>query len=332
MALSADELAAAIPGATAEVTLEGFGPRYDGKVRDLYSWGDDLILITTDRISAFDSILGLVPYRGQVLNQLSAFWFERVSDIVATHIVSQPDPNVTVARRCETLPIEVVVRGYLTGVTDTALWRRYELGERTIYGIDFPDGMEKNAKLDTAIITPTTKAEAGAHDERITSAEVVELGLLDAERWEEVQRVALALFARGTEVAAEAGLVLVDTKYEFGVDADGTLVLIDEIHTPDSSRYWVAATLEERLAAGEEPENSDKEVLRLDYKALGYTGEGEPPALPDELAVRVAQRYIGVFEALTGTTFVPGSQPAAPRIVAAMAQWADANPLREDTP
>jgi len=322
--IDTSHLTLALPEALAEVDLGFLGARTRGKVRDIYPLGSDrLVLVTTDRISAFDRVLGLVPYRGQVLNQLSAFWFDQVADIVATHLISQPDPNVTIAHRAETLPIEVVVRGYLTGVTDTAIWRRYELGERTIYGLSFPDGMTKNQALPEAIITPTTKGEAGAHDERITSEEVVSQGLLDAARWEEVQRVALALFARGAEVAASAGLVLVDTKYEFGVDPEGNLVLIDEIHTPDSSRYWVASSLEERLAVGEEPENADKEVLRLDYAAMGYTGDGEPPPLPDELAVRVAQRYISVFEALTGTEFVPGEYPADARIDKAMQDWVD---------
>ncbi len=322
--------------ALAEVDLSFLGERRRGKVRDMYEVsgddGDQLVLVTTDRISAFDSVLGLVPYRGQVLNQLSGFWFDQVKDLVATHLIDQPDPNVTIARRAETLPIEVVVRGYLTGVTDTAIWRRYEMGEREIYGLTFPDGMTKNQSLPEPIITPTTKGEVGQHDERITGTEVTELGLLTSERWEEVQRVSLALFARGTEVAARAGLVLVDTKYEFGVDGDGTLMLIDEVHTPDSSRYWIAATLDERRAAGLEPENADKEVLRLDYAAMGYSGEGEPPPLPDELAERVAQRYIGVYEALTGRPFEPGAYPASPRIAKAMSDWFDGRSAQSASP
>lgn len=319
--------------ALAEVDLSFLGERRRGKVRDIYEvssarggadgGAEQLVLVTTDRISAFDRVLGLVPYRGQVLNQLSRFWFDNVSDLVRTHLIEQPDPNVTIARRAQTLPIEVVVRGYLTGVTDTAIWRRYEMGEREIYGLTFPDGMVKNQALAEPIITPTTKGEAGEHDERITGAEVTEMGLLTPQRWAEVSQVALALFARGTEIAAKAGLVLVDTKYEFGVDTDGTLMLIDEIHTPDSSRYWVKESLQERLDAGLEPENADKEVLRLDYAAMGYTGDGEPPPLPDELAERVATRYIDVFEALTGQRFVPGEQPAGPRIEKAMRDWFD---------
>ena len=239
--LTEAKLAVAASHALAEVDLEFLGPRIRGKVRDIYepeatgSANPDaeprLVLVTTDRISAFDRVLGLVPYRGQVLNQLSAFWFDLLADIVDSHLIAAPDPNVTVARKCQALSIEVVVRGYLTGVTDTSVWRQYEAGHRQIYGLGFPDGMEKNQALPEPIITPTTKAAAGEHDVPVTSDQVVDDGHLSRSRWDEVRSVALALFARGSEVAREAGLILVDTKYEFGVDADGTLVLIDEVHT-----------------------------------------------------------------------------------------------------
>lgn len=326
-----DRLAAAAPQALAEVDLDFLGKRIRGKVRDIYEpdiagAAASLVLVTTDRISAFDRVLGLVPFRGQVLNQLSAFWFGQVADIVDSHLLETPDPNVTVARKCEPLTIEVVVRGYLTGVTDTSVWRQYEAGQREIYGLPFPDGMVKNQALPEPIITPTTKAAAGEHDVPVTSDQVVDEGHLDRLRWDEVRNVALALFARGSEIAREAGLVLVDTKYEFGLDDDGTLVLIDEVHTPDSSRYWVESTLDTRRAGGLEPENADKEVLRLEYAELGYTGHGDPPDLPTPLALKVAGRYLSVFERLTGTSFVPGEYPAAPRIEAAMRQWWDDRP------
>ncbi|MFW6135350.1 MAG: phosphoribosylaminoimidazolesuccinocarboxamide synthase [Chloroflexota bacterium] len=290
--------------------------RARGKVRDLFALpGDRWLIVTTDRLSAFDRILTLVPFKGQVLNQLSAFWFQRTSDIVDNHLLEVADPSVSLVRGCEPLPVEVVVRGYITGVTKTALWYRYSLGERQIYGYDFPDGMEKNQPLPAPIITPTTKGRAGEHDERITCAEVVERGLLDAETWERVQAAALAIFERGQEIAQRGGLILVDTKYEFGRAPDGTLTLIDEVHTPDSSRFWVRESYEERRAEGLEPENYDKEFLRLWYAERGYRGDGEPPAATDELIVRVSRRYVTLYEKLTGQTFEPRVYPAEPQIV-----------------
>ena len=314
-------LTQALPLALDQVDLPGLGPKRQGKVRDIYARGDNLILVTTDRLSAFDRILGLVPYKGQVLNQLAAYWFGQTADIVANHLVDLPDPNVAVARACTTLPVEVVVRGYITGVTSTALWYRYSQGERHIYGLDFPDGLRKNDALPEPIITPTTKASDGGHDERITSAEVVSHGLVDAKRWAEVCEAAVAIFKRGQEIAQRAGLILVDTKYEFGVDKQGNLVLIDEVHTPDSSRFWRGESYAARHAAGEEPENFDKEFIRLYYAAHGYRGEGDPFPLPPDLAVQAAARYITTYEAISGSTFAPGELPAAPRIAANMAAW-----------
>ena len=211
--------------------VAGLGPLTVGKVRDIVDLGDTLALIATDRISAFDYVLGTVPYRGQVLNELAAWWFEQIADLVPSHVVSVPDANVTIGKKCNTLPVEVVVRGRLSGSTSTALWTQYDAGARTIYGLDFPDGMQKNDPLPEAIITPTTKAEQGGHDEPITELEIVEHGIVDAELWDQTRTVALAIFERGQQIAAEAGLVLVDTKYEFGLDADGVattcLSLID---------------------------------------------------------------------------------------------------------
>ena len=320
-------LRSALPYALSGVDLDFLGVKQQGKVRDIYHHGDQLILVTTDRLSAFDRVLGLVPYKGQVLNQLSAFWFDATEDIVANHLDELPDPNVAVVRACTPLPVEVVVRGYISGVTQTSLWYRYSQGERTIYGIDFPDGLQKNDPLPKPIITPTTKARDGGHDERITPAEIVERGLVDAARWEEVADAAVRLFARGAALARERGLLLVDTKYEFGIDAAGRLTLIDEVHTPDSSRFWLADSYEERHAAGEEPENFDKEFIRLYYAAQGYRGDGEPFALPDELAIQAAARYIRTFEMLTGRRFLPGDLPAAPRIYRTMQNWAAIHPV-----
>jgi len=298
--------------------LADLGPLIRGKVRDIVDLGDRLALVATDRISAFDRVLGTVPYRGQVLNQLAAWWFERIADIVPSHVLSVPDPNVTIGHKCDTLPVEVVVRGRLSGSTSTALWTKYAAGSREIYGLSFPDGMKKNDPLPTPIITPTTKAQEGGHDEPITELAVVEQGLVPAERWDEVRSAALAIFARGVAIAAEAGLVLVDTKYEFGVDAEGRLTIIDEVHTPDSSRYWRASTVEERLGEGREPENLDKEVVRLVYAERGYRGDGDPPPLDRELAVIAAGVYQETFAALTGEPLAPGEYPAAPRVATAI--------------
>lgn len=304
-----------IPLALEGIEVEWPYERVRGKVRDLFSLPPDRwLMVTTDRLSAFDRILTLVPFKGQVLNQLSAYWFQQTQDIISNHLLDVPDPNVSLVRACDALPVEVVVRGYITGVTKTALWYRYSLGERRIYGYDFPDGMEKNQKLPNPIITPTTKGRGGEHDERITCTEVVERGLLDDETWDQVQAAALHVFERGQEIAQQGGLILVDTKYEFGRAPDGTLMIIDEVHTPDSSRFWVADSYEERTAEGLEPESFDKEFLRLWYAERGYRGEGEPPSATEDLVVQVSQRYVALYEKLTGQTFEPGLYPAEPRI------------------
>lgn len=309
--LTHEELLEAVPGALQTVDLPaGWGLKHAGKVRDNYDLDGTRVLITTDRVSAFDRVLGLIPFKGQVLNQLSVWWFEQTRDIVENHVVAVPDPNVTVARAAEPLPVEVVVRGYITGVTKTSLWTLYAEGERTPYGIALPDGLRKNDPLPAPIITPTTKAAEGAHDEQLTRDQILTRGLVPAPLWEEVEMAALGLFARGQAVAREAGLILVDTKYEFGL-VDGRLVLIDEIHTPDSSRYWTLASYE----PGREPENFDKEYLRRWFAEQGYRGEGEPAAMPADFIARVAARYIAAYERLTGNTFVPGEQPAGERIV-----------------
>lgn len=299
--------------------------RRDGKVRVSYALPPDEVggrrlFVTTDRLSAFDRVIAGVPYKGQVLNQLAAWWFAQTSDIVPNHVLSVPDPNVLIARDASPLPVEVVVRGYITGVTSTSLWQQYADGARTIYGHPFPDGLRKNTDLPYALVTPTTKAEHGGHDEPLTVAEVLQRGLVEPKLWGDAVEAALQLFQRGQEVAARAGLILADTKYEFGtvVDedgVDGNLMLIDEMHTPDSSRYWVAETYQARLAAGEEPESLDKEVVRRALLATGYRGEGDPPALPDEVWQQTSARYIDAFERLTGTTFEPGAYPVAPRIL-----------------
>jgi phosphoribosylaminoimidazole-succinocarboxamide synthase len=307
--LTHDQLIQAIPHALASVELPELGARHSGKVRDMYALDGRRVLITTDRISAFDRVLGAIPFKGQVLNQLSAWWFEQTSDVVANHLIAVPDPNVTIAREAAPLPVEVVVRGYITGVTKTSLWTLYATGERQIYGATLPDGLQKNDPLPTPLITPTTKAEGGGHDEPLTLDEIVERELLLAPLWREVQTAALALFARGQELALRAGLILVDTKYEFGL-IDERLTLIDEVHTPDSSRFWT----QESYEAGGELEHLDKEFLRAWYAAQGYHGDGPPPTMPSEFVAQVAARYIAAYERLTGRAFVPAEQPAVERI------------------
>ncbi len=307
--LTHQDLLKAIPTALQSVDLDGFGPKEQGKVRDMYRLDDRRILITTDRVSAFDRVLGVVPFKGQVLNQLSAWWFEQTEDIVKNHVMAIPDPNVTIARSADPLPVEVVVRGYITGVTKTALWTLYDAGDRRPYGIPLPDGLQKNDPLPEPIITPTTKAEKGGHDERLTRAEILEQRLVEPPLWAEIETAALALFKRGQVIARQAGLILVDTKYEFGL-VDGQLILIDEFHTPDSSRFWKLDTYQ----PGREPESFDKEYLRHWFADQGYRGDGQPPVMPDEFVAQVAARYIAAFEQLTGQEFVPGEQPVAERI------------------
>jgi phosphoribosylaminoimidazole-succinocarboxamide synthase len=292
-------------------------PCQKGKVRDVYRLAPGrLLMVTTDRLSAFDRILGAAPFKGQVLNQLSAWWFEQTKPIVTNHALELPDPNALIAQQAEPFPVEVIVRGYITGVTSTALWHRYNLGERVIYGHKLPDGLRKNQALPEPIITPTTKGGPTGHDERLTPAEVVEKGYLDAKTWDSVQKAALELFAFGQKVAARAGLILVDTKYEFGRDQQGEICLIDEVHTPDSSRYWLDKSYIPHFEAGNEPENYDKEYLRLIYAQHGYRGEGEPPPVPEDLWLEIGQRYIDLYERLTGQAFIPAVYPVPPRLEA----------------
>jgi len=311
----AEKLNQLLPHAFGESNLPIPG-KQSGKVRDWYPLASGKrLLVTTDRLSAFDRILACVPYKGQVLNQLAAWWFAATADIIPNHMVSVPDPNALVAQEAEPFTVEVIVRGYITGVTTTALWYRYALGERDIYGYRFTEGLKKNQALPEPIITPTTKGGPSGHDERLTIAEVVEKGYLDRATWERVMTAALTVFQRGQQVAEKAGLILVDTKYEFGRLPDGKVVLIDEVHTPDSSRFWKADSYPERLAAGQEPENFDKEFVRLAYAEQGYHGDGPIPEVPSGLWVAASQRYITIYEMLSGQAFDPGDYPVEPRLV-----------------
>ena len=284
---------------------------YRGKVRENYDLPDgSRIIISTDRLSAFDRILTCIPYKGQVLTQTARYWFEQTRDICPNHVIDYPDPNVVVGKRLNILPVEVVVRDYLAGTTATSVWSMYKAGSREIYGQRFPDGLRENQKLPQTIITPTTKARDGEHDEPITSAEIVDQGLLTRAQWHEVSEKALALFARGREIAADRGLILVDTKYEFGLDHDGRIVLADEIHTPDSSRYWFAASYPERFAAGEPPESFDKDFVRRWVAARVDPYRDPVPPIPREVLAETAGVYITAFEAITAESFAPPESDA----------------------
>jgi phosphoribosylaminoimidazole-succinocarboxamide synthase len=286
-----------------------------GKVRSSWALSNNRrLFVTTDRLSAFDRILACVPHKGQVLNQLAWWWFDSTRDIVANHALAIPDPNALIATAATTIPVEMVVRGHITGVTATSLWTMYATGERHLYGHMLPDGLQKNDPLPRPIITPTTKAEIGSHDEPLSVHDVASLGLVAPRLWDQVCDAALALFARGQQIAEKAGLILADTKYEFGLDPDGELLLIDEVHTPDSSRYWEASSYSGRLARAEEPESLDKEPVRQAFAALGYRGEGEPPEVPPDVWEQTGSRYIEAYERVTGLAFVPGASPIANRI------------------
>lgn len=275
---------------------------FSGKVRDRYDLGKTFALITTDRQSAFDRILATIPFKGQVLNQTGAWWFEQTKDIIPNHVIDFPDPNVTIAKKCTPFPIEFVVRGFVTGSSSTSLWTIYEEGNREYCGIQFPDGMVKNQKLPKPVITPTTKEEE--HDRAISPAEIIAEGRMEKEHWEYASQKALDLFARGQEVSSKHGLILVDTKYEMGLDEKGEITLIDEIHTPDSSRYWIEESFQERLDNQKEPENIDKEFLRLWFKEHcdPYKDDKLPDA-PMELVTELSARYINLYEMITGEKF-----------------------------
>ena len=275
-----------------------------GKVRESYDLPDGRrVMIATDRQSAFDYVLTVVPYKGQVLNQTAMFWFKETEDICPNHVIEAPDPNVVVARRLDMLPVEMVVRDYMTGSTEPSIWPMYERGERVLYGHDFPDGLVKNQKLPGTILTPTTKAAQGEHDAPITAEEIVDQGLLSQAQWDELARLSLAIFVRGREISAENGLILVDTKYEFGLDPDGRITLADEIHTPDSSRFWIKESYEERLSAGEEPEILDKEFLRLWISSRCDPYKDPIPDIPIDTLVEFSGKYVRLFEQVTGQTF-----------------------------
>ncbi|MFO1129267.1 MAG: phosphoribosylaminoimidazolesuccinocarboxamide synthase [Rhodospirillales bacterium] len=290
--------------------IPGYVP---GKVRDNYDLADGRrrILVTTDRQSAFDQVLAAVPFKGQVLTATARFWFDATRDIIANHVLAYPDPNVMVARRLAMLPVEIVVREYMTGSTATSIWPMYQAGSRTMYGCTFADGLRKNERLPAAILTPTTKGVVGVHDVPVTPADLIASGKLSAAQWDELASVSLLLFARGRALAAERGLILVDTKYEFGIGDNGDLVLADEVHTPDSSRYWRADSYDARFAAAQEPESLDKDFLRRWIVARCDPYREPIPPIPADTLVEFALRYIALYETLTGEILAI-SPPASP--------------------
>ena len=300
--MSANHIRPFLQNTVQKTDFPGLGQRYQGKVRDVYTEGDHVILISTDRQSAFDEEWCTIPLKGQALNQLSAWWFEKVKDVMPTHVIEVPDPNITVARKLKMVKVEVVVRGYLTGSTSTSAWVNYQNGVRNFCGNPLPGGMRKNQKFNGIIFTPSTKPETG-HDVSASPEELIAMGVTTPEEIEILKTQAFALFRRGQQVALERGLILVDTKYEMGYDAEGILRVGDEVHTPDSSRYWIAETYEERFARGEEPESLDKEFFRLWLRDQGFEYGKPKPEVTDDARVMLSARYIDLYERMTGESF-----------------------------
>ena len=290
-----------------------FGKKYEGKVRDNYILDGKRIIITTDRISAFDRVLCTIPFKGQVLNQTSAFWFEKTKNIVENHVIKVPYPNVMIVRECKPYPVEMVVRGYITGVTTTSAWYNYERGTRNFCGNILPEGLKKNQKFKKPIITPSTKAEHGLHDESVSREEIIKRRLVDEKIYMKMEKAAIDLFDFGTKLVAKQNLILVDTKYEFG-ELNGELVLIDEIHTPDSSRFWIKNTYEDLFSKSQEPQKLDKEYVRQWLAIKGFIGEGKIPEIPDEIKVEEAKRYITAYEMVTGKEFRAKNENVLKRI------------------
>lgn len=309
--VSDDRIRAQLDHALESTDIPGLGRCERGKVRDSYRQRNCRILVVTDRISAFDRVLGTIPFKGQVLNQLAAFWFDKTKSMVANHVIEVPDPNVMVVKECEQLPVEFVVRGYMTGVTKTSVWFNYRQGVRNFCGHVLPEGLKKDQKLPCPILTPTTKLEK--HDRNISRDEAIDEGLVDGDTFDAAAEICLTLYRYGVEHAAGRGLIFVDTKYEIGRH-DGRLVISDEINTPDSSRYWYADTYGALFAAGKEQRKLDKEYVRTWLADRGFLGDGTPPVLPDDVRMEAAKRYISAYELITGREFVVDDEPVAERI------------------
>ncbi len=304
----------ALPNCLSETNFGALGAKYEGKVRDNYTSGSRRFIVVTDRISAFDRVLGTIPFKGQVLNRLAAWWFDQTKGIAPNHKVSVPDPNVLECVECTPILVEMVVRAYATGTTSTSLWTNYERGVRVFCGHRLPEGLKKHQKLAEPILTPTTKAPKGEHDVSGSREEILATGKVTAADFDEAAALAMKLFAAGQEISRERGLILVDTKYEFGRTSEGKLVAIDEIHTPDSSRFWKSETYDERFRSGDDPEPLDKDFVRRWFLSQGYRGEGEAPVMSDDVRVGAAERYIAAYEQVTGETFVPDVAPPLARM------------------
>jgi phosphoribosylaminoimidazole-succinocarboxamide synthase len=315
MSIDLDTLKRGLSLTLERTQFDFLGTRYEGKVRDNYTTGDGRrVIVVSDRISAFDRVLGTLPFKGQVLNGLAAYWFEQTRGVVPNHVLSVPDASSMECVECTPLSVEMVVRAYLTGVSSTSILTAYQRGEREFCGHRLPEGLKPHQKLPEPILTPTTKAAQGAHDQNVSRAELLAMGEVSAEDFDRAAGYALELFRVGQKLCAERGLILVDTKYEFGKDRDGRIVLIDEIHTPDSSRFWFARSYEERIARGQAPESFDKEYLRRWLADQGYRGEGPIPVIPDEVRIEAARRYIEACDTVRGTAFVPDLSPPVERV------------------
>ncbi len=293
-----------------EFNVEGFGDKYRGKVRDNFHFDDKIAMVTSDRVSAFDHVLGTIPFKGQILTEIANFWFDKTSDIVNNHIISNPDPQVMIVKKAVTLPIEIIIRGYITG----SLWRDYCDGKGNQYGFELPENLNKNQKFNSPIVTPTTKEEYGLHDQPISKEEIIKQGLVDKDIYELAEKYSLQLFERGQQWANKQGLILVDTKYEFGMIGD-ELIVIDEIHTPDSSRYWIKEEYSVRYNNNKDQKMLDKENIRQWLIDRGFSGEGTPPELSDDIRVFLAEQYIALYKKITGQEFKPALGDVKSRIL-----------------
>ncbi len=308
-------LRAALGKTLSATDFQGLGAKYEGKVRDNYTTADGRrFIVVTDRISAFDRVLGTLPFKGQVLNRLAAWWFDKTRDVASNHVIGVPDPNVLECVECTPILVEMVMRAYVTGTTSTSIWVHYEKGARVFCGHVLPEGLKKNQRLPAPILTPTTKAPKGEHDVSGSREEILATGKVTAEDFDAAAAIAARLFAVGQKMCAARGLILVDTKYEFGKTKDGKVVVIDEIHTPDSSRFWMANTYEERFGKGEDPEPLDKDFVRRHFTKMGYRGDGPPPEIPDDVRIGASKRYLEAYERITGEDFRPDTDPPLPRI------------------
>ena len=289
--------------------LDNLGRHYRGKVRDNYYFDNQILMVTSDRVSAFDHVLGTIPFKGQILSEIASFWFDKTKEIVPNHFIKSIDPQVLLVKEAKPLPVEVIVRRYITG----SLWRDYENSKHHVYDLDFGDNLKKNQRFSSAMLTPSTKEDYGKHDMPISRKEIINQKLVDKEIYEKAEEYALALFSEGEKWAKKQGLILVDTKYEFGL-VDGELIVIDEIHTPDSSRYWIESEYEKRFSAGEDQLMLDKENMRQWLISKGFSGEGTPPELEDDIRILLSEKYMELYKILTGKDFIPSSGDVSNRI------------------